>query len=279
MAVDYNKEPHILAVHGVQIGEDSQITSDDSIRKLVTKSLNSSNLDRSFDVPEFFYENINDDAQKYYKMLASAITKGKALTGKTLKSVIDISGDVVTAAKNTSTAKKIRNKLRKQILGSYDSGHRLVVVAHSLGTIYALDVINELLRSDKYFIGDEKSTWPVHGLITMGSPLGLDLQIAGLEIFEKRKIELLKDAEFEVLPWHNYFNRLDPVVSGNIFGKPINISGSKGPVEERYGEETKANNWLLRGHVISSGDAWIKAHTAYWKRSKIGDQIVSMLWG
>jgi hypothetical protein len=279
MAVDYNKEPHILAVHGVQTGEDSQISSGDSIRKLVTKSLNNSNLDRNFDVPGFFYEDINDDAQKYYKALASAITRGKPLVGKGLKSIIDVSGDVVTAAKNTSTAKKIRNKLRKQILDSYTNGHRLVVVAHSLGTIYALDVINELLRNDEYFLGDDRSTWPVHGLLTMGSPLGLDLQIAGMEIFEKRKIEPLKNANFEVFPWHNYFNRLDPVVSGNIFGKPIKISGSNGPVEKRYGADTNACNWLLRGHAVASGDAWIKAHTAYWKKPKIGDQIVSMLWG
>ena len=81
------------------------------------------------------------------------------------------------------------------------------------------------------------------------------------------------------MSWHNYFNRLDPFVSGNLFGKPIELKGAKGPVEKRYGADTRANNWLLQGHAVASGSQWIRAHTAYWKNPKIGDQIVSMLWG
>lgn len=279
MAVDFKKDAHILAVHGVQVGEDKDITSDDSIRKLVTKSLSNSHIDRKFEASGFFYEDINDDAQKYYQLLSSAITKGKPLVGRALKLFIDVSGDVVTIAKNTSTAKKIRNKLRKQILESYNNGHQLVMVAHSLGTIYALDVINELIRNNNYFSGDDRTTWPVQGLVTMGSPLGLELDIAGLKIFEKRKISPIQNAEIEVLPWHNYFNRHDPIVSGNVFGKPIDLKGAKGPVEKRYGADTKKNQWLLQGHAVTSGNQWVRAHTAYWKNPKIGDQLVSMLWG
>lgn len=278
MTVDFRKDAQVLTVHGVQVSEDKKITSDDAIRKLVNKSLSASHLQRDFDVAGFFYENINDEAQKYYQMLASAISKGKPLLGKALKSFIDVSGDVVTAAKNTSTANKIRNKLRNQIIATYDQGQQLVMVSHSLGTIYALDVVSELMRDSNYFKGDDRASWPVQGLITMGSPLGLELDIAGLKIFEKRKIENLQNAEFEVLPWHNYFNRLDPIVSGNVFGKPIEIKGAKGPVEKRYGEDTMANNWLLQGHAITSGKQWLLAHTAYWRNPKIGDQIVTILW-
>ena len=279
MSVDFTKKARILTVHGVQTGSDADIDSDLKIKKLVARSLSQSHLQRDYEVSGFFYEDINDAAQKFYRTIASAITRGNPLAGRALKSVIDIVGDVVTAAKATSTAKKIRTKLRRQILKTYSNGHQLVLVSHSLGTIYALDVLSALMAEDGLFSGDDKSTWPVQGLITMGSPLGLEKKIANIVIFEKRNVGRLDQAQFEVFPWHNYFNRLDPVVSGSVFGKPVDIVGAKGPVERRYGNDTQAANWLLHGHAVTSGKQWILAHTAYWKNPKIGDRIVDMLWG
>ena len=278
MPVDFKKEANILAIHGVQVGEDESIKSDEKIRKLLKSALSRSHIDRNYTVSGFFYEDINDEAQKFYSRVAAAITAGRPLARRALKSIIDLSGDVVTAARNTSTARKIRNKLRKQILESYTAGNQLVLVSHSLGTIYALDAICELMRKNEYFDGDDKTTWPVQGLITMGSPLGLDLDIAGVKVFEKRNIETIENIEFEAFPWHNYFNRLDPVVSGSVFGKPVKITGAKGPVERRYGDDTRAAQWLLRGHAVTSGKQWLLAHTAYWKNPRIGDRLVDMLW-
>ena len=279
MSVDFRKEAHILAVHGVQLGEDESIQCEELIRKLVTKSLAQSHLEREFEVFGFFYEDINDQAQKFYKAIASAVSSSIPLAGSALKAVIDIAGDVVTASKGTSTAKKIRNKLKKQILRSYKDGHQLVVISHSLGTIYALDVINELIGKEEYFDGDDRNTWPVQGLITMGSPLGLEIEILGATLFEKRQIEPIDKAEFEVFPWHNYFNRLDPIVSGRVFGAPLKVKGAKGPVEHRYGEDTKAAQWLLQGHAVTSGKQWLLAHTTYWKNPKVGDRLVDIIWG
>ena len=279
MSVDFRKEAHILAVHGVQLGEDESIKSEELVQKLVTRSLSHSHLEREFEVFGYFYEDINDQAQKFYKAIASAVSSSIPLAGSALKAVIDIAGDVVTAAKNTSTAKKIRNKLKKQIIRSYKDGHQLVVISHSLGTIYALDVINELIKKEKYFDGDDRNTWPVQGLITMGSPLGLEIETLGTTLFEKRKIQPVAKADFEVFPWHNYFNRLDPIVSGRVFGAPLKVRGAKGPVEHRYGEDTKAAQWLLQGHAITSGKQWLLAHTTYWKNPKIGDRLVDLLWG
>lgn len=278
MPVNFKKDAHILAVHGVQVGIDKLITSDDKIRKLVTRSLAASHLDKKFEVSGFFYEDINDDAQKFYKLFASAITRGRPLVGRALRIVIDLAGDVVTAAKTTSTAKKIRNKLRKQILESYKSGNQLVVVSHGLGTVYTLDVINELIRTDEFFKGDNRKSWPVQGLVTMGSPLGLDLDVGGIKIFEKRKIETIKNADFRVMRWHNFFNRLDPIVNGNVFGKPIEVKGAKGPVEKRYGADIMASHWSLQGHVVVSKNQWLLSHTAYWKNPRIGDRLVDILW-
>lgn len=279
MTIDFKKPAHILAVHGVQTGENKNIKCDQQVRSLLMRSLSDNHLEKQFLVDSYLYEDINDDAQKFYTYLASALSAGKPLTGKALKTVIDLAGDVVTAASNTSTARKIRAKLHKKILASYKANNQLIIVAHSLGTIYAMDVINELIANDQYFKGDDKATWPVQGFISMGSPLGLALEIGGAKIFEKRELHSVTNAEVSLFPWHNYFNRLDPIVSGNIFGTPLEIDGAKGPVEMRYGPTVLGSNWLLKGHVVTSGQQWLMAHTAYWNNPVIGDRMVDMLWG
>jgi hypothetical protein len=278
MSVDFTKPAHILAVHGVQTGTDDDIDSQQKIEKLTNNALARSHIERDFESIGFYYEDINNKAQKFYQLLAKAITSGKPLVGAALKQIIDLAGDVVTASANTSTAKKIRRKLAKKILESYDSGNKLIIVAHSLGTVYALDTICELINTDGLFNGDDRASWPVQGLVTMGSPLGLDLDILGQVIFAKRSIATI-NAQYQVLPWHNFFNRLDPVVSGNVFGSPVKISGSRGPVERRYGTDTSHSQWMLRGHAVTSGKQWLLAHTAYWNNPRIGDRLVDMLWG
>jgi len=279
MPVDFRKPAHVVVVHGVQSGEDEDIKSEQQIRLLINRSLAESHIEKDFLVKGYLYEDINDNAQQLYQGIAKAITSGKPLVGKAIETVIDLVGDVVTAAKNTSTAHLIRKELQNTILESYRSKNQVVVVAHSLGTIYALDVINKLITMTNYFKGDDRDSWPVQGLITIGSPLGLGLEIGGVKIFEKRRINSIENAEYNLFPWHNYYNRLDPVVSGSIFGAPVEIEGAKGPVEARYGPSVLGASWLLQGHVVTSGAQWLLAHSTYWSNPAIGDNLIDMLWG
>jgi hypothetical protein len=82
-----------------------------------------------------------------------------------------------------------------------------------------------------------------------------------------------------VFPWHNFYNRLDTVVSGDVFGKTVKLTGAIGPVEKRYGPQTQEKQWLLHGHAVTSGKQWLLAHTAYWDNPRVGDRIVDMMWG
>lgn len=279
MSVDFTKKPHILVVHGVQLGENNDIESAQQIEKLVKRSLSKKHIDRDLLVKDYLYEDMNDDAQAIYQLIGKAITSGNPIARNILEGAIDVVGDVITAANNTSTAASVRQGLKNKILESYNTGNQLVIVAHSLGTIYTLDVITELMNDANYFNGDDSRTWPVQGYVTMGSPLGLDINILNTTIFEKRTIASLSGANYRLFPWHNYYNRLDPVVSGNVFGSPVDIRGSKGPVERRYGADIQQANWLLQGHAITSGKQWLLAHISYWKNSKIGDKLTDMLWG
>ncbi len=279
MPVDFRKPAHVVVVHGVKPGEDEDIESEKQIRALINRSLAESHIEKDFEVRGYLYENINDEAQELYQQIGKAITAGQPLVGRALQSVIDLAGDVIIAAKNTSTAHKIRKGLIDFILESYRGKHQVVVVAHSLGTVYALDVVNDLIGRANYFKGDERTTWPVQGLITLGSPLGLGLDFGGVKIFERRKIRNIDGAEYNLLPWHNYYNRLDPIVSGSIFGEPAEIDGARGPVEQRYGPSVLGKSWLLQGHVVVSGAQWMLAHSTYWSNPAIGDNLVDMLWG
>jgi hypothetical protein len=279
MSVNFRKKPHILVIHGVQLGDNDDIQSAKQVENLVKRSLKKKHIDRDFFVNDYLYEDMNDNAQTTYKLIGKAITTGRPISKKILKSSIDVLGDVITAAKNTSTAANIRKGLKEKILESYHSGNQLVIIAHSLGTVYALDVISELMNDTDYFNGDDNRTWPVQGYISMGSPLGLDIAIPGATIFEKRNIASLAAANYRLFPWHNYYNRLDPVVSGHVFGNPIGIRGSKGPVEIRYGADMQQANWLLQGHTVTSGKQWLLAHLTYWNNSKIGDKLTDMIWG
>lgn len=279
MPVDFTKPAHILAVHGVQTCKDADIDCAEQIRKLVARSLAASHVERQFAVDAWLYEDINDDAIKLCKTLAGAVLKGKPLAGKALHLIVDLVGDVVMAAANGSTAAKIRAGLRGKIIASHEAGHPLVVVAHSLGTVYALDVVSELIGDVRYFAGDDRTTWPVQGLVTMGSPLGLEIDLEDITVFDERPLKNLRGAKHSLFPWHNYFNRLDPIVSGNLFGKPVPIRGASGPVERRYGPVVLPMKWLLQGHVITQGKQWLLAHVEYWKSPLIGDRLVEMLWG
>jgi hypothetical protein len=48
-------------------------------------------------------------------------------------------------------------------------------VAHSLGSIYAFDVLNSLIGDGEHFDPGSRKTWPIQGLLTLGSPIGLDM--------------------------------------------------------------------------------------------------------
>ena len=135
------------------------------------------------------------------------------------------------------------------------------------------------MADEDYFNEDDCSDWPAIGLLTMGSPLGLDIQLSAFNIFPYYQPTSLSHLNFQRFNWQNYFNRLDPVVSGNIFGAPVDIDGGQGPVENRYLSDCTQNKWQLNGNVITQGEQWLLAHISYWESPVIGDEIVNQLWG
>jgi hypothetical protein len=92
---------------------------------------------------------------------------------------------------------EIRRRFQEALATAADSGPPHVVIAHSMGTVISYDNLKRVTGCP-----------PIDGLITLGSPLGLD------EIQDKLRPEWARDTGFPdtVTRWVNVYDRFDPVV-------------------------------------------------------------------
>lgn len=264
MSADPQKPRKILVVHGVQIGSNDDLHQDTLIKELVLSRIG--NIPLTFECELFRYEDINDNALKKYNNLISLLVQNPigAAVGK---EALDLVGDVVISLENGSCAHKIREKLKDKILEIYKTGNPCYVVAHSLGSIYTFDVLNALIGENGLFNRASRKTWPIQGLITIGSPIGLDM-------FHNSREEVksfgLGDKWFR---WLNIWDPNDPVVSGDIFGNYL--VGNR--IAEKYISGDINQGWVIRDIVTDTGKAWLMAHTAYWHVAVVGDKIVDLV--
>ena len=265
MAVNPKLTRKILVVHGVQIGEDEDQNQNKLIRRNVKDRL--ADIPLKFKAEMYRYENINDRAQRKFRRLVKLLISqpvGAVVADK----VIDLVGDVVIARLNTSTAHKIREGLKRRILGIYEAGNPCYLVAHSLGSIYAFDVVNELMRTDGLFERSSRKTWPVQGLVTLGSPIGLSM----FKVKRRKRVANLGRGN-KWFRWVNYWDRTDPVVSGDIFG--TQLKGYK--IAEQFQTDSPEQGWVIRDRPVDTGRGWLLAHVAYWDHPVVGDGLVDMI--
>jgi len=264
MPVDPSLPRKVLVVHGVQAGPDN-LNQDTLVDELIKSRIG--NIPLSYACQLYRYENINAAALKKYRKLLDLLVAcpvGQAVA----QAVLEMVGDVVISLENGSTATKIRQGLRKAILDIYATGNPCYIVAHSLGTVYTFDVLNALIGSEGYFDPASRKSWPVQGLLTLGSPIGLDM-------FRKSGRDAITDfgEGNKWFRWLNMFDPNDPVVSGNIFGQ--HLSGYK--VAENFLSGDAKQGWVIRDIVTDTGKSWLMAHTAYWHAAVVGDKLVDMM--
>jgi len=264
MPVNPAKNRKVLVIHGVQQGADKDQHQDRQIRNLINNRLG--NLPISFSTELYRYEDINDKAIAPAKALMRLIGK-TPISQKLLQTTLDIVGDVVLSLANGSVAQQIREGFKARIMKNYEKGHPCYIVAHSLGSIYAIDVINELIADPNIFDRNSRRTWPVQGLITIGSPIGLGM-------FRKNRKSLAHLGEgSKLLRWVNYWDRTDPVVSGSIFGSRLN----RFEIAEPYMTGELNHGWHIRDVAVDTGKRWLLSHTAYWEDAKVGDGLVDLI--
>ena len=264
MAVDPKKPRLVLVVHGVQLGADKDQHQHQDIQRLINNR--KGNIPLRFKTDIYRYEDINDRAISTAKKLVKMIAK-TPVAGKLAESTLELVGDVVLNLADGSTAEQVRAGLKKKILAYYQSGNPCYLVAHSLGSIYALDVLNELIEQQDLFDRGHRTSWPVQGLLTLGSPIGLAM-------FRKGRPALSKlGSGSKLLRWKNCWDRNDPVVSGNIFGEAI----SGFDIAEKYQVADQDLGWFIKDVPVNTGKLWMLAHTAYWELPEVGDILVDMM--
>lgn len=264
MAVDPGKPRKILVVHGVETGTNADQHQDELIRKLVADRMGG--LGVTFTTELYRYENVNDRAIRPFKVLIDLIV-ATPVGAKLADEALDLVGDVVIAVADTGPAHEIRAGLRERIEQEFAAGTPLYVVAHSLGSIYAFDVVNELIRAPGFFDRSDRTTWPVQGLVTLGSPIGLAM-------FRGPRAAVSDlGAGTNFFRWNNYWDRTDPIVSGSFYGKPRQGYRSA----ETYVSPSIDQGWTIRDRIVDSGKHWLFAHTAYWELPIVGDGLVDMI--
>lgn len=264
MVVDPRKPKTVLVIHGVQTGTNEGQNQHLTIKDLLKNRLGDIPLEYNTDI--YRYENINDKAQSKYRKLIKYFDPTSVVTYLPDKA-IDLIGDVVTAKQDSSTAAHIRNGFKEKILEIFENGNPCYIVAHSLGTIYTFDVINELIADSRFFKRTSRRSWPVQGVITLGSPLGISM-------FKKSRTKVSPlGVGTKWLRWLNYWDRNDPVVSGAIFGK--SLSGYH--IAEKYLKASTKQGWVIRDIPVDTGKTWLLAHLAYWDNPMVGDGLVDLV--
>lgn len=265
MTVDPGKPRKVLVVHGVQAGDGDDLNQHELIRALIRDRLQAG-IPLNFETELFNYEKINDAAIRPFKQALRLVTDGlvaSAIAGK----ILDIAGDVLINLLDRDTAAQIRGELRQRIEEIHADGNPLYLVAHSLGSIYAFDVLNELIAAPDYFERDNRKSWPVQAFVTLGSPIGLKL-------FRRETIAKLGPGR-KLFRWSNFWDRTDPVVSGSFYGRPEEAYR----IAERFADDAAAADcgWHIRDRVVDIGRAWLFAHVGYWREPGVGDDLVDLL--
>ncbi len=264
MKVDPGKPRKVLVIYGVQLGEAEQLNQHEQIAQLISNRLG--NLPVQYETALYNYEDLNDSAQSEFSRLLQYVIP-LAPGAYLVESAIDLIGDVVTSKLNTSTAALIRENFKNKIMDIFEQGNPCYVVAHSLGSIYAFDVINELMLDPELFQRHSRKTWPVQGLVTIGSPIGLSL-------FSRNRLEVTKlGAGDKWFRWINYWDRNDPIVSGKILGQTLNSF----EIAENYLSGSPEQGWVIRDISVDTGKVWLMAHTAYWENPMVGDGLVNLI--
>ena len=228
----------------------------------------------NFTTSLFAYENINNANATAFttcvNVISSALSSQIPIWGVPtavnmgFSKVASLVDDVLIAVdREGATAQLIKENLKARIVGLFESGHPVYIVAHSLGTVYAYWALIDLLKDPRFFDPLSKRTWPVQGLVTLGSPLVL-------KMFGAKPFAPFPGANHpSPLAWFNFYDLADPIITGNAFGiLNYNFVGL-----ERF----LAGGFFIDDLKIDTGLAWLFAHTAYWKNEIVGLTLANML--
>ena len=117
------------------------------------------------------------------------------------------------------------------------AGKRVMLIAHSMGSIIAYDVLRDLGRSD--------TPIPIHHLVTIGSPLGLGTVKENVKRVRTYSPVRLRTPTVVSERWVNYADRRDPVALDTHLSNDYKANDAGVSVEDE----------LVRNSYVSPGGA------------------------
>lgn len=180
------------------------------------------------------------------KVKAGVKAIGIGLMRTVTKNILDLGLDFVLYL-DSQHGKKIRDRLRQRIVEvSERCGDDIILVAHSLGSVIAYDVLAEAnMKNDPL---------PVRQLVTLGSPLAWTLELRKVEEKEECKFESIGD-----IPWTNIYYKEDYVTRHKEL--PVRVFHN-------------VRNELL---PLPRSSSSLKSHSAYWEDDAVAQTIRDIL--
>ena len=163
MAVDFEQPPVALIIHGVQTGDDNDMRQHTHVEANLRRLLENPELHEDdvfpFSTDIFKYEDINDDAAYLVRRVLATLT-GNSIAGWVVDKAADLVGDVLIALTGGDTYDEIKQGFTAKIEEIHDTGRPVYIVAHSLGSFYAHEVLNDMFAAHR-FAKSDKAEWPV----------------------------------------------------------------------------------------------------------------------
>jgi hypothetical protein len=201
-----------------------------------------------------------DAVEVYWASMAQTLAAG---FGRLLGVISDYAVDVAVYGRR-DYRERIQAHVGAQITAA---GAGRVLVAHSLGSVIALDLCMAWLCAGRF--RRPRAEWPVAGLVTLGSPLGLQGEVGPVDEWLNRgDAAALMPYGFPAgFRWVNFADRNDPVVTGTRLGEAPNFETIEG--YQRLGVEQR---------MIDCGGL-LDSHTSYLEDPEVISTIHLMMRG
>lgn len=144
-------------------------------------------------------------------------------------------------------------------------GQKVMVIAHSMGSIIAYDVLRDL--------GQDDPSFPVQHFVTIGSPLGLNQVKERVYVERAYSTIRLRTPTVVREKWRNYADRRDPVAIDT------NLSNDYGPNDSgvRVEDDLIINDYVTPNYVIPPGESRPHKVYGYLRAPELSKQIREFL--
>jgi hypothetical protein len=249
----------VVTIHGVSVGGDfDNIGYSAPLEAALREFAEASGLrDVMLTVHELLWADL---AQSYATAAANRTGHGEILSEFTHLMGADYALDVL-AYSQLGVKGKIQAHIRRALAklpGPY------VLALHSMGTVVGLDAYTDMIESDP---GEAEK---VAGILTFGSPLGIDLpstaDFVGYTDRSERLERMTSKGQLPATPWINLYDKQDVIVSGTL-GEV-----KQDPLERFAGYQRLGVVDL----EVNSG--WYHdAHTSYWGNAMLAQQLLGLI--